>query len=788
MEKIKDKNLINKHIARINQVYQGSRKRAYNAFIELIEKIDDSKLIYTPLARLTNEFVAQHDFYAHFEKYSNKDSIRYHEVKAIYVSKNLYDIRHHCLEVLRRSNFDLSNVNSRIRNELIATSFNLIGCDEFSFSMPYEIDRNYNFKKVLIFAEMGADLNLLLNNIPGKYEVTLVVNDKDLSDKKLIADLKRKFKSVTIKNNTLGDFESYSKEDIKICKDAKNLSTEIVSDILKMMKKTGVDRNFFKYKEDIAIRLEDRMYPSLRNSFSTKDSLKGDFDAYFVVHSNNFVFQEILDFFKKTSKPVFCCSSARSGSSRSHYIEILEKQNELTMFKLYNTMIKDYKVIDLKSYKLGRKEDANPPAQNSDKKDSILIVSTTSHRYQNASFELIRESAKENRTYNLLINSSTAAREIFLSAYNSLDEKLLSNITNVFEEYTYDIKKLKSEEVSWSLSIFDKYLQKLVKKKIKKKYNLIFVTPTYAVIEQFIIREFPTFLTYHYFLDDLFNTRKFEFLISIPGRDPKISIAIKKARERGIKSLDIQAFFLSNHPRYKASIADKMCVIDSEARDLYLNHFKLPAERIFMAGSIPIDINVQKLKKYKKSETKKHLGIDRNKRIITFATQPWNYEIFEETFKVILKTYNNNDNIQILFKFHPQDGALFEQKMRALATESEANVVFNRESDIFEVIRVSDGFITIFSNVGLEASISGLPVISANITNNKLPISLGDKGVAVEAKNPGDFKKYLLMLETKEGANQILAKHGKYREENPQMFSLDSAKRIIELGFEISKD
>ena len=776
------------NLEKIKIVHSKSRRRSYAEFLKLLMKVDSSRLIYTPMLKLANEYNSEEELKEYLKKHLNRELARSHEILALVCMLPPKEVRFHALEALRLSNYNTSKLNPRITMELKSSSFNLHGSSELKINMPYNFSQDYkDIKNILVIAENGTDLTLLNDNLPDNVKITLIAADRDIGTNNAGNLLKTKYPDIKILNNTNGDFESYSPEDIEICRNAREISADIVKDIYKQFNKYKINKDYRIYQEELALRLEDRIYPNLRDAFIMNMNISGNYDAYFIVHSSNTYFKEAVKFFEAKNKPVFVCSSSRSISLRVNFQNFLNKQDERDKFKLYNLMSRH-----LEPQKMS-KEDFNienyPDLVKSKvypEKESILVVGSTSKRYESACSELFNVSFKEDDTHVILTNSSKDVMQYYDEKIEEMAKDSNNTISVHHEPYRYDMIDLLDKRIHWSYNLFHEYIPKLLKKKFGKRLNLLSVAPLMLSIEHFIIRDLPSFFEYFVYMDNLFATNKIKFVIAIPGRDPKVGMTIKRANKENISTLDVQAFFLSEHPRYRTSIADKVCVIDTDAKYLYTNHFKVREDKVYLAGSIPIDINVAKLNKYKVEAIKKDLKIKENKRVITFATQPWNYDVFEDSFQIMLDTYKDDKDVVLILKFHPNDSSFFEQKLNSMAKKSGMDVIFNRDKDIFEIIKVSDAFITVFSNVGLEAAISGLPVVSANINNDKLPVNLAEKGVAVEAKNRKELKNLLEKLRTEEGTEYIVEAQSRFKEENSQMYSLDTSKRIVELGYKIS--
>jgi glycosyltransferase involved in cell wall biosynthesis len=776
---------------RIVALHRRNKPLSYENFLSLAFSVPSESLDRVPflsLAKRLNEDGALVSFIASSDAARKP---RYHELLAIIGGLPPSQVREHAIQAVRLSGGKPKLLNRRIRKELRATSFNKIGFGMARIRLPEDFERK-GIKRVLVAAELGADLRILEKSLPAHLDVTLVANDQDLLKGGAGKALAEYFPLLAVKGNGLGDFETHSPLDLRICDDVKRLSTEIVDDFLQIMTGHGAPESFMKHRQAIQVRLEDRLYPGFRNCAVTEKAMRGDYDAYFIIHATGSVFSEIAEFFGRKRKPVYACTAAASAGTRLGFIKnvLKHKPRDIDKFKLYRNLAKQREaapqeqesraglgfaafreIIDAKPMPVG-------PVS--------VFALATSRRYLQSGMELIKRASDIGGVYGIMPVSSASVKQQAEAEIEKLDKETRIRSTFYFDDYICTNAEMQGW-ARWGFDLFDKYAQRIVRKNIKEKYGLFFVGPTYQVIEQFLIREVPKFLEYHYFLEKLFNENPVRFVVVLPGRDPKIKMAMTKAQENGVKVIDVQIFLFSNHPRYLPTPADKMCVIDEETRNLYIDHFKTPPERVYKAGSIPIDANMLKLLGYDREAIRGALRIGRDKRVIAFATQPWNYPLLKRVFRIMLDEYRSRDDVQIIVKYHPSDTAGFKQDLTEIARAEGAAVVFNSDRDIFEIIRVSDAFVTFFSNVGLEAAISGLPVVAVNIEGDDMPVKLEEIGVAVEARDEASFRQLLRDLTDEEGRRRITAMQEGHRAREPQLYTQDTAKRIIDLACEISK-
>jgi len=111
----------------------------------------------------------------------------------------------------------------------------------------------------------------------------------------------------------------------------------------------------------------------------------------------------------------------------------------------------------------------------------------------------------------------------------------------------------------------------------------------------------------------------------------------------------------------------------------------------------------------------KKLGIDFNKKLVVYASQPFE-EMSEQKIAVteLVKSLKWLD-VELVVKMHPDDDSSFYD---SLLSELKCDAVATKEADLYTLLFCSDLVLSISSTVMLEALIMDKPVIQLNLLEN----------------------------------------------------------------------
>lgn len=278
-------------------------------------------------------------------------------------------------------------------------------------------------------------------------------------------------------------------------------------------------------------------------------------------------------------------------------------------------------------------------------------------------------------------------------------------------------------------------------------------------------------------------------LLLLPGRHGNIRCLARAFETAGSSSLDIQVLFVSEMSRYKPPMASRSVVIDSFARDRYIETWKQPTQNVEMIGAINLDEDIKKARNYDREANRQSLLRSPIGKTITFACQPLPDAEIQNAIKAIAKALKTHKNLHLCIKLHPSQsetllGLISEYLMEEFEDQSRFTVL--RRVSFAKVMSVTDLLVSYFSNVCLMAPAFNVPVITLPSSAPMPSLTLADMGLAVAAKTLEDFDKTLeLVLSRVDNNDENLPPHP-YLKKNPHMMnpkSLERLAEIVEKGF-----
>ena len=181
---------------------------------------------------------------------------------------------------------------------------------------------------------------------------------------------------------------------------------------------------------------------------------------------------------------------------------------------------------------------------------------------------------------------------------------------------------------------------------------------------------------------------------------------------------------------------------------------------IHITGQPAFDKHPWYLVHTEKKEVCKKIGIDPNKSIVTFMSQP-NAER-EDVFRTLIEAVKKIDPVKVNFvvKLHPnEDGRIQQVIMNDMGIN---NLLLVKNIDARELLAVSDLIITVSSTTGLEAAVMGKPLAYINITGKEDYIPFADMGIGIKCTNSLELYDVLKHIALNERL-PILANISKYK-------------------------
>ncbi|MDD2869325.1 hypothetical protein [Neomegalonema sp.] len=275
-------------------------------------------------------------------------------------------------------------------------------------------------------------------------------------------------------------------------------------------------------------------------------------------------------------------------------------------------------------------------------------------------------------------------------------------------------------------------------------------------------------------------------LITLPGRAPEIRGATILARRAGTPSVDLQAFYISAHPRYKPSLADAYCAITSDQASLYCNEIGPPeGQLVKIMGSLSMEQRLSSVRSLSGAEARRLLGMPLDARILLFGAQHGSGAEGQRILDLLIEMAAGwPENWRLAIKLHPRESLTAEEKLaeKIAASAGASRISLYRTQSIYEMIIAADVTATQFSNVGLEAAALGRPVLAINLTQQEYVIDLAEIGVAERVSSPEELRERARFWMTAPVDQDRLSPRARaYLDRNPLIGANGTADAILNL-------
>lgn len=267
-------------------------------------------------------------------------------------------------------------------------------------------------------------------------------------------------------------------------------------------------------------------------------------------------------------------------------------------------------------------------------------------------------------------------------------------------------------------------------------------------------------------------------LITIPGRMTCARSATLRARSAGMPTLDVQAFFISAHPRYRPSLADAYCAITQDQLDIYRAKVPPSWQRLVRVGSLVIDENLRNLSaRMSEISPREEHAI----KHVIYCAQHGEGEDSDEAMRFMMEAVRVSLASRLTIKLHPRSPiSAVETVQRLIGKEYTDLVNVQRDGNIYDIIANANLIVTRYSNVGLEAAVLGRPVLSINTTGADYVVDLHTMGLAERADSQDtatEFTRRLLFDVDFQADHR--ARQEAYFRRNPELRSNRTADNII---------
>lgn len=246
----------------------------------------------------------------------------------------------------------------------------------------------------------------------------------------------------------------------------------------------------------------------------------------------------------------------------------------------------------------------------------------------------------------------------------------------------------------------------------------------------------------------------------VTGNCPRMErAAMIVASQKGIKVLSFNDL-LGFDKKYLFP-ADKIAVISNITRENLIRQGN-PADKIVITGSPTFDLILDEVKTFDKHCIMQELGLAPSTRVFLLATQPQK-DCTWEMIDMMVGLLEEYPERYLLIKPHPGDDIRLYSDY--LSQKGNLRVILT-DMQVRKLIFISDLTVTIFSTVGLESILMGVPLIQLNLLGIPNPIPFFEYGVSIEAHNFEELRnavhKMLNDAETKAMIAENRTKHFGY--------------------------
>lgn len=275
-----------------------------------------------------------------------------------------------------------------------------------------------------------------------------------------------------------------------------------------------------------------------------------------------------------------------------------------------------------------------------------------------------------------------------------------------------------------------------------------------------------------------FDGKTLSSVVTIPGRAPVSRALTLIASRSALKTVDVQAFFISPMPRYKGSLADSYCAITRDQLDLYVDyHQRERDQRLYRIGSLMMDNQLSAVSGHAPDGLRAEYKIGLDKFVIFFAEQHGDGGYSLEIAKRLISSLSSS--MYLIIKIHPRSPVSSVNNLMALVRSygKTSQVLVTQSGHLYKLIVASDVVVTQFSNVGLEAAVLRKKVLSVLISGDQPVLDFGALGIADVVYSLDEMSVYIDNL-----TGVKIAEVAPYLLENPELGDGRAGRRVLDIS------
>lgn len=219
-------------------------------------------------------------------------------------------------------------------------------------------------------------------------------------------------------------------------------------------------------------------------------------------------------------------------------------------------------------------------------------------------------------------------------------------------------------------------------------------------------------------------------VVLTPNREPRVAMIANIARAFGIPTVALEPHLIEpSYSRYAKVRTDYYGVVSRYIKDRVWRPYGIPEDRVFaigspkfflhdIAGGNPI-IGRQKLFEFSPRTPRNNL--DRSN--LVFFSQPGSWETVGKVWDLILDA-TKQTRVNVLLKPHPEDSSTRVEEFLLRANVNHHRTVELLEGDAAKALKKADYATVMYSAMGLESSLRGIPTFCIAPGGHEYPLDL----------------------------------------------------------------
>ena len=237
-------------------------------------------------------------------------------------------------------------------------------------------------------------------------------------------------------------------------------------------------------------------------------------------------------------------------------------------------------------------------------------------------------------------------------------------------------------------------------------------------------------------------------VLLLPGRDPTVRLMARAFNANGLNTIDVQVLFVSDMSRYKTPIANKLAVIDTNARDHFCKKYDYTYDQVQLIGSINLEDDKDRLQGCNTPEVFARYFKGHMLPVVTYVLQPLSEKDLTRGLRWCAELLNTLPDICLIIKLHPTQTNEVKQFCKSVILEcisdkEDYRWIVLKDDPLHEIVALSDILMTHFSNVAMLAALHMIAVGVFPTLEMRPSIDLVDMKLAQAINNPEELVSFV---------------------------------------------